>query len=185
MLAGLPAQSRRGHVAPPLSLTGAAVLGRAVRVLRTPTQAACALRAHARARRTFAYTRRRGLTATRFKPTPLRDIRTATAKRKAGQQDETESPLHRRRDPCDPASPRLQERHRWGSAPTPRSTLLVGRRPTLTATGRSALPHRHAGHREASRTRDTIRSAIIHSCKTALALDLRARLGEKVHQGIF
>ena len=29
------------------------------------------------------------------------------------------------------------ERHRWGSAPTPRSVLLVGRRPTLTASSAS------------------------------------------------
>ena len=37
MLAGLRAL-RAGRVAPTLSLTGAAVLGRAVRVLRTPTE---------------------------------------------------------------------------------------------------------------------------------------------------
>ena len=36
------------------------------------------------------------------------------------------------------------ERHRWGSAPTPRSALLVGRRPTLTASPASrCVPMRH------------------------------------------
>jgi len=73
MLSGLPALARQGRVAHTPSLTGAAIPGRAVRVLRTPTEP--------RAR--FAPTQeqepshvrlhgRRGLTAARFKPTPLR-----------------------------------------------------------------------------------------------------------------
>src|SRR5690606_3742933 len=73
---------------------------------------------------------------TALEPTPLRVARREAT---AGQQDETESLPQRCRDLCDPASASLQERHRWGSAPTPRSVRLVGRRPTLTATGRSVL----------------------------------------------
>ena len=74
MLAGLRAL-RADRVAQPSSLTGAAVLGRAVRVLRTPTQprARCAPTQEQKPSH-VRLCRRRGLTAARFKPTPLHGI---------------------------------------------------------------------------------------------------------------
>lgn len=136
-MAGLRAL-RAGRVAQPSLLTGAAVLGRAVRVLRTPTEprARCAPTQERVARPLASAARLNRCAVQADAASWHRQLQ----QQKAGQQDETESPSHRCRDACDPAPASLQERHRWGSAPTPRSALLVGRRPTLTATGRSALP---------------------------------------------
>lgn len=84
MLAGLPALSRRGHVARPPSLTGAHIPVRAVRVLRTPTERRARYAPTQKQAPSHAHLhRRRGLTAARFKPTPLRVDR---GEAKAGQQ---------------------------------------------------------------------------------------------------
>ena len=74
---GWPAgAARRGHVAQPSWCSGAHIPVRAVRVLRTPTEprARCAP-THEQEPAHVRRHRRRGLTAARFKPTPLRGIK--------------------------------------------------------------------------------------------------------------
>lgn len=74
---GWPAgAARRGRVTPSSSCSGAHVPVRAVRVLRTPTEprARCAP-THEQEPSHVRLHRRRGLTAARFKPTPLRGIK--------------------------------------------------------------------------------------------------------------
>ena len=143
-------------------------------------RAACTLRAHARAHRTF--TRVGGAAQLRWS---RRRFELIAKKQKRVSETETESPPDRRRpDAVNGLRQAAQERHRWGSAPTPRSVLLVGRRPTLTATGRSALraDTLAAARRTGHATRSARRSA---TPAKPLLLDAQAQVREKVHQGIF
>jgi len=180
MLAGLPAL-RAGRVAQPSSLTGAAVLGRAVRVLRTPTEP------RARYAPTQERVARPSVQAARLNRCAVQADAASwhRQQQKAGQQEDTSSLLRRHRNVATETPPSCARASPLGLRPNTPEALLVGRRPTLTATGRSALPRRHAGRCEANRARDTIRPPKSPPAKPLLSLDLRARVGEKVLQGIF
>ena len=84
---------------------------------------------------------RRGSTA--LEPTPLRSCVVLAGKSGSARPRPMRPELMPRRG-ARGSGETARERHRWGSAPTPRSALLVGRRPTLTASPASrCVPMRH------------------------------------------